>query len=128
MAKLARMLSVACCVALWSAAQAHAEPPTDTRSHVTEAAPTDAAPRVVDLNKASAAELEELPGIGPSRALAILAFREAHGGFTQVGQLMRIKGIGRAMLRKLRPFVTVGTPTATSEPAATGPQANHRLP
>jgi competence protein ComEA len=61
----------------------------------------------IDLNSASAAELESLPGIGPSRALAILAFREAHGGFHSVSQLLRIKGIGRATLRKLRPLLSV---------------------
>ena len=62
---------------------------------------------LLDLNTASAAQLESLPGIGPSRAQAILAFREAHGGFRSVFQLLRIKGIGRAMLRKLQPLVTV---------------------
>ncbi len=62
---------------------------------------------LVDLNTAGAAELESLPGIGHSRALAILAFREAHGGFHSISQLLHIKGIGRAMLRKLRPLVTV---------------------
>ncbi len=62
---------------------------------------------LIDLNTATAEQLEELPGVGPSRAQAILEFRAAHGGFTQVSQLMRIKGIGRAMLRKLRPLVTI---------------------
>jgi competence protein ComEA len=71
------------------------------------AVPAAAASVPIDLNSASAAELESLPGIGPSRALAILAFREHHGGFQSVSQLLRIKGIGRAMLRKLRPLVTV---------------------
>ncbi len=121
MEKLARMLLAACCVALLSVAQARAEPPSDPRCNAQDEPATDAATRVVDLNEATAAELEGLPGIGPSRALAILAFREAHGGFTQVGQLMRIKGIGRAMLRKLRPFVTVATPNGLA--ASTGPQA-----
>lgn len=71
------------------------------------AASAAGASALIDLNSASAAELESLPGIGRSRAQAILAFREAHGGFHSVSQLLRIKGIGRAMLRKLRPLVTV---------------------
>jgi competence protein ComEA len=62
---------------------------------------------LIDLNSASTSELESLPGIGHSRALAIVAFRETHGRFHSVSQLLRIKGIGRAMLRKLRPLVTV---------------------
>lgn len=69
--------------------------------------PAAGATALIDLNSASAAELESLPGIGPSRARAILTFREAQGGFRSVSQLLRIKGIGRAMLRKLRPLVTV---------------------
>jgi competence ComEA-like helix-hairpin-helix protein len=74
---------------------------------VAGAQPATGPSALIDLNTASAAELESLPGIGHSRALAILAFREAHSGFHSVSQLLRIKGIGRAMLRKLRPLVTV---------------------
>lgn len=59
----------------------------------------------LNLNTASEEQLLELPGIGPSRARAIIAFREEHGGFQSVSQLLRIKGFGRAMLRRLRPLV-----------------------
>jgi competence protein ComEA len=95
---LAAVLGLAACA---SAALAE-ETALPTRA---EPAAGESAP--LDLNNASAAELESLPGIGPSRARAILAFRETHGGFHSVSQLLRIKGIGRAMLRKLRPLVTV---------------------
>lgn len=83
---------------------AHADPPA--RERCSEPA-TAAAAAPVDLNTATEAELLNLPGIGPARAQAILAFREAHGGFTSVSQLLRIKGFGRAMLKRLRPLVTV---------------------
>lgn len=63
----------------------------------------------LDLNSAQLAQLEQLPGIGQKRAQAILDYRTAHGGFRSVSQLLQIKGIGRAMLRKLRPLVTVGS-------------------
>ncbi|MFT3923153.1 MAG: helix-hairpin-helix domain-containing protein [Myxococcales bacterium] len=66
--------------------------------------------RPIDLNRATEAELLELPGVGPSRAKAILAFRESHGGFQSVSQLLRIKGFGRAMFKRLRPLLVVTVP------------------
>jgi competence protein ComEA len=88
--------------------QAHAEPKRPTPCvDTTAAAPGQ--PVLVDLNQASEAELMTLPGVGPARAKAILAFREAHGGFTSVSQLLRIKGFGRATLRRLRPLLTLTT-------------------
>lgn len=61
----------------------------------------------VDLNTATAAELEKLPGIGPSKAGAIVALRERLGRFRRVEQILRVRGIGRATFRKLRPMITV---------------------
>ena len=62
---------------------------------------------VVELNRASAAELNLIPGIGPKSADAILAYRHANGGFTRVEELTRIPGIKEGKLRTLRPYVTV---------------------
>lgn len=62
---------------------------------------------VVELNGASAAELNLLPGIGPKSVDAILEFREANGGFTRIEELTRIPGIKEGKLRTLRPYVTV---------------------
>lgn len=67
-------------------------------------------PTVVDLNTADEQTLLALPGIGPARARAILAYRSAHGAFRSVSQLLHIKGIGRSLLRKLRPLVTLSAP------------------
>lgn len=61
----------------------------------------------VDLNRADEAALLSLPGIGSTRARAILAYRETHGGFHNLSQLLRVKGIGRALLKRLRPLVTL---------------------
>jgi len=61
----------------------------------------------VDLNTADESALLELPGIGPARARAILDFRVAHGGFRSISQLLQIRGIGRALLKQLRPLVTL---------------------
>jgi competence ComEA-like helix-hairpin-helix protein len=62
---------------------------------------------VVELNQASAAELNLLPGIGPKTVNAILSYRDAAGGFTRIEELTRIPGIKDGKLRSLRPFVTV---------------------
>lgn len=59
---------------------------------------------VVDLNRASEDDLRRLPGIGPVRARAILALRARMGRFKSADDLARIKGLGRATLRRLRPM------------------------
>lgn len=56
----------------------------------------------IDLNTASAAELEELPGVGPSIAQRILEHREKNGPFTSVDGLLEVSGIGPATLEKIR--------------------------
>jgi competence protein ComEA len=66
---------------------------------------------VVNLNTASGDELERLPGIGPSRARAILELRVRLKRFARIEDLLRVKGIGRATFRRLRPLVTLEGPT-----------------
>ncbi len=61
----------------------------------------------LDLNRASAAELETLPGIGPVKAEAILAYRQDYGGFDSVDELLRVSGIGEKTLAELRDLVYV---------------------
>lgn len=61
----------------------------------------------VDVNTASAAQLDELPGIGPSLAAAIIAYRTEHGPFTSLDALERVPGIGPSKLSRLRPHATV---------------------
>ncbi|GFG50907.1 hypothetical protein CQY20_27860 [Mycolicibacterium agri] len=61
----------------------------------------------VDLNKATAEELDTLPGVGPVTAAAIIAWRDANGPFTSVDQLADVDGIGPARLEKLRAQVHV---------------------
>jgi competence protein ComEA len=93
--------------------------------------PATAAPRAgpglladgrVVLNAASETELTKLAGIGPSRARAILALRQRMTRFRAVEDLLRIKGIGRKMLRRLRPNVVLDPPPidpqATHDPSA----------
>lgn len=61
----------------------------------------------VNLNQASAAELQVLPGVGPALADRIVAYREAKGPFETVDQLAGVKGIGDRKLEKIRPSVTL---------------------
>lgn len=61
----------------------------------------------VNLNTATAAELEELPGVGPVLAQRIIAYREKNGGFRSVEELKEVPGIGEATFAELEPRVTV---------------------
>lgn len=63
--------------------------------------------QVLDLNTASAEDLDALPGVGPVTAAAIVAWRQTHGRFTSVDQLADVDGIGPARLEKLRALVRV---------------------
>jgi competence protein ComEA len=62
---------------------------------------------LVDLNTADAAGLDELPGVGPATADAILEHRARHGPFRAVDDLLAVTGIGPAKLERLRPLVRV---------------------
>ncbi len=73
----------------------------------------------IDLNVASAALLEELPGIGPVKAASIVQWREENGPFARVEDLTRVPGIGEKTLERLRSSVTVHA----NEPVATAPSA-----
>jgi len=66
-----------------------------------------APPGVVDLNSATVDQLDALPGVGPVRAAAIVAWRTENGRFTSVDQLGEVDGIGPVRLQKLRELVRV---------------------
>jgi competence protein ComEA len=67
----------------------------------------------VNINTATPEQLELLPGIGESRANAVVAIRKQRGGFKSVDELTEVKGIGEVALERLRPFVrTEGKTTA----------------
>ncbi len=62
----------------------------------------------VDLNQATQAEFESLPGIGPALAARILEYREEYGPFQRVEDLMNVRGIGEKSFLKIRDRITVG--------------------
>jgi competence protein ComEA len=61
----------------------------------------------IDLNSATMKQLEELPGIGPVTAKAIVDFRAKSGPFRRVEDLLAVHGISQTKFRKLRPYVMV---------------------
>ena len=76
----------------------------------TEAAPVwvfATEPLMVNLNTADAAQLQKLPGIGPGKAQAILRYRQEHGPFQTIEELMRVPGIKEGTFAKLKDYVTV---------------------
>lgn len=72
---------------------------------------------VVNLNTADEAALQQLPGIGPAKAKAIVELRTRIKKFRRIEQLMRVRGIGRKTFVRLRPMLTVdGETTLTPKP------------
>ena len=63
---------------------------------------------MLNVNTASAAQLETIKGIGPKTAEAIVAYRTEHGDFTSVDALTSVKGIGDKKLKKIADGLTVG--------------------
>ncbi|NBC69486.1 hypothetical protein GT003_10830 [Paenibacillus sacheonensis] len=63
----------------------------------------------IDVNHASAAELDALPGIGAAKANAIVADRERNGAFRSADDLQRVKGIGPKLVEKLKSLIVLGT-------------------
>lgn len=78
------------------------EPPARARSAAT-----------VNLNTATAAELESLPGIGARVAQRIVEYRGKNGPFRRVEDLMNVQGIGEKSFLKLKPLVVVTPPART---------------
>ena len=71
------------------------------------AVPSNGVPALVDINQATVADLDRLPGIGPSTARAIVDHRTRNGPFASVDDLLAVRGIGPAKLAELRALVRV---------------------
>lgn len=87
---------------------AGAASPSSGRSNGTAPGKVGASGGRLDLNRATAADLERLPRVGPVLAERIVALRDSLGGFRDVADLDRVRGIGPAMLERLTPLVRVG--------------------
>jgi len=83
------------------------------------ARPPSLAPARVDLNRATPAELERLPGIGPALAARIAADRRVHGPFASPESLLRVPGIGPRILGRILPFLSgASSPADSGSPIA----------
>jgi competence protein ComEA len=94
-----------------------AQPCTAAAAHAFSASPqaaTEPAP-VVNLNTASAKDLEMLPGIGIKTAELIVAYRQKNGPFKKIEELMNVQGIGEKSFLRLKPQITV-TPAKAGSP------------
>jgi competence protein ComEA len=82
--------------------------PGSSDSAVQSSSGTGSAGGKININTATAAELDELNGIGPSKAEAIVRYREENGPFTAVEDLLEVPGIGEKTLEQFREQITVG--------------------
>ena len=86
--------------------------PSYVRAQAPAASVEKAAP-VINLNTASAADLENLPGVGAKMAERIVEYRQKNGPFKKIEDLMNVKGIGEKNFLKLKARLTVGAPKAS---------------
>jgi competence protein ComEA len=82
--------------------------PAAQKAAAPKSAATATAAAPVNLNTATQAQLESLPGIGASAAQRILEYRQKNGNFKKIEDLMNVKGIGEKSFLKLKPLITVG--------------------
>ena len=82
--------------------------------------------RSVDLNRATAADLDALPGVGPVLAGRIIAHRERHGPFRDPEELLAVRGIGPRLFARLHPWITVGVGPRASPASAPSPDSAAR--
>jgi competence protein ComEA len=101
---LQRLLAVIVVALIAGAPIAHGQQPPASEP----SAAAKATGGIVNLNTATAAQLEGLPGIGAKMALRILDYRTKNGSFKKVEELMNVKGIGEKAFLKLKSQLTVG--------------------
>ena len=79
----------------------------DTTAHESNVMNHDEIIVKINLNTASEKELDDIPGIGPVTATRICQYRETHGPFREINELVNVKGIGQVTLKKMKPYLTI---------------------
>ncbi|HVN56206.1 MAG TPA: helix-hairpin-helix domain-containing protein [Anaerolineaceae bacterium] len=79
-------------------------------SSVTQAAQVITIDQPVDINTATTADLDALPGIGPQKASDIVEYRKTHGPFQTIDDIQKVPGIGPAIFAQIKNFIRVGQP------------------
>ena len=103
-----RRLTLFCLLVLGLASTAAAQPTPAPKAQKPKATSTAAAlAGPVNLNTATAAQLDALPGIGKSTAQRIVDYRQKNGAFKKIEELMNVKGVGEKSFLKLKPLITV---------------------
>jgi competence protein ComEA len=70
----------------------------------------------ININTAGVTELMQLPKVGAKTAERIVNFRKQHGSFKRIEEIMNVKGIGEKSFSKLKPYLTLGTTSAPTNP------------
>jgi competence protein ComEA len=103
-----RVLSVLLLIVSLAAVAASAQSTTPAAPQKTKVSKTAAPSGPVNLNTATVAQLDGLPGVGRSTAQRIVDYRQKNGSFKKIEELMNVKGIGEKSFLKLKPLITVG--------------------
>jgi competence protein ComEA len=82
-------------------------PPSAPAGEPSSSSPPSDSGAPVNINNASAEDLQTLPGIGPTRAEQIIAYREAHGGFKTIEEIQEVPGIGPATFEQMKAQITL---------------------
>jgi comEA protein len=77
-------------------------------TNATGGAVAETEPQRIDINRAEAWLLEALPGIGPSKAQAIIDYRQQNGGFGHIAEIIEVPGIGQSIYDDIKDRITVG--------------------
>jgi competence protein ComEA len=94
------------------AAIALSAPALSAQSKAPAPKPTATASAPVNLNTATAEQLATIPGVGPKMAERIVDYRQKNGGFKKVEELMNVSGVGEKSFLKMKPLITVATPSS----------------
>ena len=100
------------CAVLGTAVSANATSHHQATTHksktvVSQSKASEPLEQLVDINVATVAQLQTVKGIGPKKAAAVVAYRDANGPFKRVEDITKVKGIGNKKLVKIQPYLTI---------------------